>query len=279
MKCSEVVMIGRATCYSPNSVEKDRAILESVRTRLGGVIIQEESIDSDSLGNPTLILSMGRMPQTLSLLEKMEEGGVRVVNPSGGVERCQRSRLEKLMLEHHIPMAPHDGPCGYWLKRGDGAAQSKEDVVFCRNKEELEAAKQRFEERGIKEIITSAHVVGDVVKFYGVSSMTDTTHEYDQAPEGFFRIYYPGDDGISKFGDESINGQPHHYPFPVDELRATADKLSRLLGTPIYGGDAIVKADGTFCIIDFNDWPSFSRCREDAADAIADYARQLMSRQ
>ena len=33
--------------------------------------------------------------------------------------------------------------------------------------------------------------------------------------------------------------------------------------------EAIVRADGSFCVIDFNDWPSFSRCREEAAEAIA----------
>ena len=38
---------------------------------------------------------------------------------------------------------------------------------------------------------------------------------------------------------------------------------SRLLHTPVYGGDAIVKSNGTYVIIDFNDWPSFSRCREE----------------
>lgn len=37
----------------------------------------------------------------------------------------------------------------------------------------------------------------------------------------------------------------------------------------VYGGDCIVRPDGTFCVIDFNDWPSFSRCRGEAAEAIA----------
>jgi len=39
----------------------------------------------------------------------------------------------------------------------------------------------------------------------------------------------------------------------------------------VYGGDAIIDAEGRISIIDFNDWPSFSRCREEAADAIAKY--------
>ena len=40
------------------------------------------------------------------------------------------------------------------------------------------------------------------------------------------------------------------------------------LGLEIWGGDAIVKGD-RFSIVDFNDWPSFSRVRNDAARAIA----------
>ena len=48
-----------------------------------------------------------------------------------------------------------------------------------------------------------------------------------------------------------------------------AEQLAAAVGLEIYGGDCIVCADGTWYMIDFNDWPSFSRCREEAADAIA----------
>lgn len=40
---------------------------------------------------------------------------------------------------------------------------------------------------------------------------------------------------------------------------------------PIYGGDAIHTSDGRTFIIDINDWPSFSTCRESAALSIAQY--------
>ena len=30
-----------------------------------------------------------------------------------------------------------------------------------------------------------------------------------------------------------------------------------------------MREDGTYAVIDFNDWPSFARCREEAAGAIA----------
>lgn len=40
-------------------------------------------------------------------------------------------------------------------------------------------------------------------------------------------------------------------------------------GLTIYGGDAVITADGTPHIIDINDWPSFAPCRRQAAEAIA----------
>ena len=38
---------------------------------------------------------------------------------------------------------------------------------------------------------------------------------------------------------------------------------------PVYGGDCVVSATGEIRIIDFNDWPSFARCREEAGPEIA----------
>jgi hypothetical protein len=42
-----------------------------------------------------------------------------------------------------------------------------------------------------------------------------------------------------------------------------------LAGLDVYGGDWIVQTDGTPVLIDLNDWPSFSPCREEASEAIA----------
>ena len=154
------------------------------------------------------------------------------------------------------PIPPKEGNDGYWLKRGDAAAQTSDDVVFAADKEALATAVQTMRDRGITDFVVSAHVVGDLVKFYGVG-------------EGrFFRYYYPTDDGASKFGDECRNGAACHYPFDEEALRREAERLAEAVGVSIYGGDAIVRADGSFCLIDFNDWPTFSPCREEAAKAI-----------
>ena len=252
----KILAVLRDKKFSPNAVERDKAIMMAVvgRLQLQGhtVSVTDETQLPDNTGCE-LILSMGRLPQTLCWLERQK---ARVINTPAGVASCTRSVVERLMRETGVPVPPEEGSHGYWLKRGDAAAQEKGDVVFAADEAALEQAVAVFRQRGINDYTVSAHVVGDVVKFYGVKNT------------GFFRYYYPADDGNTKFGDELRNGQAHHYSFSVDELQRTADGLAAVVGVEVYGGDCIVRQDGSFCIIDFNDWPSFSRCREEAADAI-----------
>ena len=51
------------------------------------------------------------------------------------------------------------------------------------------------------------------------------------------------------------------------KLRDEARRLARITGLTVWGGDAILTPEPI--IIDFNDWPSFAPCREEAAEAIA----------
>ncbi|WP_024985719.1 hypothetical protein [Prevotella veroralis] len=274
-----MLLIQRAKRYSPHSEEKDLAILEAVGRLLGKVdIVGEEALETflqshervgESLskaGVPTerrLVLSMGRAPQTLDSLSTLEEKGVCVLNPTAGVRACQRSNIERVMRENHLPLPPSEGEKGYWLKRGDQSAETQEDVCYCANRAELELAKERLQQRGIVDFIVQAHVEGDLIKFYGVEGTN------------FFRCFYPCDDGETKFGAEQRNGISHHFSYSKGQLQYDAEQLSRLLQTPIYGGDAIIRADGTYVIIDFNDWPSYSRCRQEAAQSIVERVRQL----
>ena len=256
---NRVLMIQRAERFSPNSVGKDKAILEAVADKLRQRgcdirMIQESPEHPETADMPDVILTMGRLPETLAWLKSLD---VRVINSPQGVENCARSRLQTIMERIGTPIPPKDGSDGYWLKRGDAAAQTKDDVVFAANKEQLEARICEMEQRGITDYTVSAHVVGDLVKFYGVVGA------------GFFRCYYPTDDRQTKFGDEMRNGEAHHYAFDRDDLQREAERLAAAVGVEVYGGDCIVREDGSYCIIDFNDWPSFSRCREEASEAIA----------
>ncbi|MBW4901297.1 sugar phosphate nucleotidyltransferase [Prevotella melaninogenica] len=267
----KTLLIQRAACYSPNSEEKDLAILQEVGCLFDDVKIIGEGdfvenfstynqlISAESLGAVNAyyqIISMARSPKALDCLEQLEQRGIRVLNPSVGIRACQRSNVEKVMRENHLPLPADEGDEGYWIKRADAAAQSKEDVCFCHDWAEVEEIKSTFMQRGITDVVAQAHVKGDVVKFYGVEGT------------GFFRYYYSGDDTETKFGDEERNGKPQYYSFSSFDLQTDAEKLACLLQTPIYGGDAIIQEDGSYVIIDFNDFPSFSKCRKDAAKAI-----------
>ena len=264
-----IVAIGRADRFSPNSVEKDAAILESVCNELTGkgcdvVLIDEENLDGNIDGQ--IFLSMGRLPSTLNLLNEKNEVGCIVINDACSVGLCcNRRKLNEMLKQAEIPLAPEKGDYGYWLKRADGVAENGGDVQYAADEAEAVEKEKQMREAGVGDVLVCAHVPGDLIKFYGVRDMD------------FFRYYYPGDDGKWKFSDEARNGKPQHFPFPENDLHAISDKAAAAAGLDVYGGDCIVREDGTFCIIDLNDWPSFSRCREEAAKAIAGKICKLMS--
>lgn len=256
-----IYAVGRAVRYSPNSVEKDAAILSSVSRRLmqmgfDVVTVGEETLPDDF--DAVAYISMGRSASVLRTLTEKERAGALVVNRPGAVDLCcNRRRLNELLASEDVPLPPDIGRYGYWLKRAEGTAESALDVQYARDQDEVQALRREMKETGIGDVIVQAHVRGDLVKFYGVRGT------------GFFRIFYPGDDGQWKFGDECRNGQPQHYAFSYDELHTVAERAACATGIDIYGGDCIVDVDGRLTIIDFNDWPSFSRCREEAAETMA----------
>lgn len=274
----ELISIYRAERYSPNSVERDKAIMDAVceklSTRYTIYKIREEDIETEGMplmlrltdahqphsGAPLLVLSMARSRKALDILTQMEAEGARVINRAQAVLNATRTVIDRMMRENDIPCAPLHGDHGWWIKRGDEAAQEKGDVRFAADERERDATIEEFHKRGITDIVTTAHVRGDLVKFYGVTGTA------------FFHTTYPTDGGFSKFGDETRNGTSRHTPFDITALHGDASRLAQLTGIEVYGGDCIVRSDGSYAIIDFNDWPSFSVCRHDAAEAIASVA-------
>lgn len=251
-----ILAVSRAEQFSPNSVERDRAIFQAVIDRLRRQgddvsLVSEDNLDYQA--SPELILTMARKSETLRWLASF---GVLCINAPEGIVNCAKSHLNAIMERIGTPIPPKEGADGYWLKRGDAAAQTTNDVVYLSDRQQLQTAIETMRGRSIADYVVSAHVVGDLVKFYGVGQGV------------FFRWYYPTDDGQTKFGDEHRNGIANHYRFQVDALQHEVERLAAAVGVSVYGGDAIIRADGSFCLIDFNDWPSFSRCREEAADAI-----------
>ena len=253
--------IFRARRFSPNSVENDRLILEAVAHEMEGMgyevrmMTEEEVIALGVLPEADLVYCMARSDEALEIIERSK---ARVINAPEGIRVCgNRLALTDIMRRLDVPIPPENGDDGIWLKRGIGTAEVAEDTVFCSSEEEIAEAMRRFADRGITDVCRQAHVLGDLVKFYGVAD-TD-----------FFYHFYPTDSGRSKFGSEEHNGKAYHYPFSVEEMKVVIDRLAKEIGVMVYGGDAIVRSDGSFVIIDFNDWPTFSPCREEAGKVIS----------
>ena len=133
----------------------------------------------------------------------------------------------------------------------------KEDVSYCRHIEEAQEVLHEYFYRGIGRAVINRHLVGDLVKFYGVSG------------QPFFHWFYPFDEGHSKYGYEAVNGRSTGFTFDVGNFKSMCQRAADIMEVKIYGGDCIVSEDGTIRIIDFNDWPSFAPCRAEAAPAIA----------
>ena len=255
-----VCLIFRARRFSPNSVENDRLILEAVAHEMEAMgyevrrMTEEEVISLGVLPEADIVYCMARSDEALEIIERSK---ARVINAPEGIRACgNRLALTDIMRRLDVPIPPENGDDGIWLKRGIGTAEVAEDTVFCSSEEKIAEAMCRFADRGITDVCRQAHVVGDLVKFYGVAD-TD-----------FFYHFYPTDSGRSKFGSEEHNGKAHHYPFSVEEMKMVIDRLAKEIGVIVYGGDAIVRSDGSFVIIDFNDWPTFSPCRVEAGKAI-----------
>lgn len=276
MQQKTIAFIGRAARYSPNSVGKDTAILAAVRRQLlmkGYDCMEMVREDGTShllgkLEEADAFVSMGRMQDTLNWLGDFERRLMPVINCTASVMICNMRRMMMQLLEETgISVAPRIGGDGYWVKRGYGCAESKWDVQYAANYEEAGRISEQMQTRGIVETEVRAHVKGDLLKFYGVRG-TD-----------FFRCYYPGDDGQWKFEDESRNGHPHHYHYDAVSLHQEIERAVGLIHLDVYGGDCIIRPDGQPVLIDLNDWPSFSRCLDEAAKAIGARISQMLHAQ
>lgn len=264
--------ISRGNEYSPNHVGNDAAIFQGTAYELEKkgfdvVICPEKQFVEENL-EADIIFDMARDRATVNRLKELEDKGALVVNSAYGIDNCVRKEMTELLIANGVPhpesfIIPTNGaftpdvfPC--WIKRGNSHAIVKEDVVYVECKEEAEHVMADFRRRGIPVAVVNEHLVGDLVKFYGVLG-TD-----------FFYTFYPSEQSHSKFGLEAINGETRGYPFDVKKLQEYGNRAAEALNVPIYGGDCVVSKTGEIRIIDFNDWPSFARCREEAAPKIAE---------
>lgn len=261
-----IATIRRDVADSPNMVANDAAILELVADELR--VAGAEVIATEDGALPTgvdIILHMSRNAEVLERLRNAEERGIKVINSTGAIGNCSRSRFMQVLEDARIPQPQFNiitdetgfAPLTYpaWIKRSKGWSTHKDDVCFAKDAQEAIEAFRAMRERGIDACIHSRHIEGDIIKFYGVGNR-------------YFHHSYP-DPEKSKFGLERINGKAQHHPFDLKRLKETIFKAAETLEIDIYGGDCIVNAQGEFFIIDFNDFPSFSAVRNEVAKEIA----------
>jgi hypothetical protein len=68
------------------------------------------------------------------------------------------------------------------------------------------------------------------------------------------------------------------HSFDVSRLRQAAFGAAAALGLEIFGGDAIIQANGEPMVVDINAWPSYALYRDRAAEAIADHLTERFQR-
>jgi hypothetical protein len=276
MATIKIAGIMRAGAYSPNHIGNDAAIFnavaEQLRKRGCTVNIYSEEQFNNGMVKERIIVNMCREMKSIQQLQKLEDEGAIVINSGYGVENCTRERMTRILMGSNIPYPDslivntnesiknalsESGFTQCWIKRGDFHAMHKEDVSYVRHPEEAQEVLQEYFLRGIKRAVINRHLVGDLIKFYGVQGTP------------FFFWFYPFDAGHSKYGHEAINGKSQGIAFDQQRMRDICQSASEVLDVKVYGGDCIVSPEGEIRIIDFNDWPSFAPCRQEAAPHIA----------
>ena len=275
---SEIKIAGimRAGAYSPNHIGNDAAIFnivaDQLRKRGALVNVYSEEQFADGKVTENIIVNMCREQRSIHHLQQLEDDGALVINSGYGIENCTRERMTRILIGSNIPYPKslivntdenatselkRLGFNQCWIKRGDFHAMHKEDVTFVRHAEEAQEVLHEYFLRGIKRAVINIHLEGDLIKFYGVQGSP------------FFHWFYPVEAGHSKYGLEEINGKAQGLPFDENYLKDICQRASEELDVKIYGGDCIVDKQGEIRIIDFNDWPSFAPCRNEAGPYIA----------
>ena len=263
MKSTTVLGIYREQIFSPGKVRDDAAILDATLAELSRLVSDVSSIKAEGLAasmtRPSYVLSMARSEHALGIIEDWAKQGSRIINSVESVRNCQRKLLTAILLRTGFSLPSSrivpiqeaeelcnlDGSGAIWLKRGDVHAIQADDVRLARSRQEIVCAVQHFRAQKVRHILVQQHVEGPVVKFYGVGR------------DMYFRAFLcPSGEDIG---------------LHVQQLAAVAQRAASAVGLEVYGGDAILAGHDQALLIDFNDWPSFSRCQQSAAMSIADY--------
>ncbi|HVB81904.1 MAG TPA: hypothetical protein VNE82_18395 [Candidatus Binataceae bacterium] len=260
----------RETEFSPGKVTHDAAILDAVLGELERHEVEVAAISAarlvdDPPAGADLVLAMCQGERALGRLAALERQGATAVNSALAIRNCYRDLLCAGLVHAGVPVPPGAlvrtgarppdlSPLGVldldapmFVKRGDLHALASDDVQRVESRGALRSALAGMARRGVPVAYVQQAVEGRVVKFYGVSG-----------GEYFAALDAEGARG----GQDSMSDRVRL------ELARSAAAAAATLGLEAWGGDAVIDGE-RFTMIDFNDWPSFSRVREAAARAIA----------
>lgn len=265
----------RAGAFSPNHIGNDSTIFNIVADQLRkrgcevNVYSEEQFINNGVSEN--IIVNMCRERRSIERLQHLEDNGALVINSGYGIENCIRERMARIFLGSSIPYpesiivntdeAIRDvlvkaGIDRCWIKRGDSHTMHNEDITFVRHPEEAQEILQEYFLRGIKRAVINRHLDGDMIKFYGIAGTS------------FFYWLSPANSSDNRFASGS---KKLPVGFNEEKLKALCNAAAEILDVKVYGGDCVITTDGKMRIIDFDDWPSFAPCRQEAATQIAKY--------
>lgn len=279
----KIAGIMRAAAFSPNHIGNDAAILNLVADQLrkrGCVvnIYSEEQFMQGAAADEHILINMCREARSIAMLQRREDAGDLVINSGYGIENCVRERMTRILMGSNIPsprciIADTDevvrdriaraGFTACWVKRGDSHTMHREDVSYARHPQEAQEILQEYFLRGMKRAVICEHLQGELVKFYGVQGTP------------FFHWFFHFDSFPSKHTPQGSASGKERPALDEGAFKAVCASAAEALGVTVYGGDAIVAPDGSFSIIDLNDWPSYAPCRPEAATVIA---RMIMNR-
>lgn len=273
----KIAGIMRAGMYSPNRIGSDAAIFnivaEQLRKRGCEVNLYTEEQFIASGVSERVILNMCREERSIERLQKLEDDGALVINSGYGIENCSRERMTRILLGSGVPypesiivnsdeavrsalVRSHMSQC--WIK-GARRTLHKEDVSYVRQPDEAQEVLQEYFLRGIDRAVITRHLEGELIKFYAVA---DTP---------FFYWFLPFERKETRPANPDVVAEQTPSRPAVDKakLMHICRSAADVLDVKIYGGDCILGPDGRITLIDFDDFPSFAPCRNEAAPYIA----------
>ena len=264
--------IFRETLHSPDRVFDDFEIL-----RLTADVLRSEGLEVELVrpeqtfadwwddAHPEIAFVMCEQERMLEPLSRWEERGTMLINSVEAIQNTYRHRMIPLLSSTAVAFPKSELVAtasrtwrqrlcerfrdhrALWVKRGDVHNTREGDVSLTCSAEEASERILSFRSRGVAQAVLQEHIEGDLVKLYGIGN----------SGEVWFRWFYHKDQEL------------HRHPFSEHELSEAFFCAARAMKLEIFGGDAVIAANGSVFLIDINAWPSFALFRREASAAIA----------